>query len=97
MRKWPFEMFIWIAALIALAFTNLEGPHFQLCPIARMGWDWCPGCGIGRSIAAILQGRWADSFDYHVLGLPALGIISWRIWDLGNKYLKITKKEIINF
>lgn len=90
-------MMFWIAALIALAFTNLDNHHFSLCPIAAMGWDWCPGCGLGRSIAAIFQGRWTESFTYHVLGFPALGLISWRIWDLGRPYFNTNKKKLLNF
>ncbi|RZK49067.1 MAG: DUF2752 domain-containing protein [Pedobacter sp.] len=96
MKRWPIELLFWMAALGALAMTNLESPHYSLCPIANMGWDWCPGCGIGRAIAALMQGQIRQSFEFHVLGIPALILIIHRIWDLGKQFLN-RKKNLINY
>ena len=40
----------------------------DLCVFHRLtGWD-CPGCGMGRSLALLIQGRWRDSWNMHPLG-----------------------------
>jgi len=47
-----------------------------------MGITWCPGCGLGHSIAFLLHGDIRNSFHAHWLGVPALVIIVYRIVDL---------------
>jgi len=47
-----------------------------------MGITWCPGCGLGHSIAFLLHGDLRNSFHAHWLGVPALIIILYRIFDL---------------
>ena len=79
----PFELILWIAALLLLGTANLHAhsntSHFTLCPLANLGFDWCPGCGIGRAIAHLLQGDFKESLNQHWLGIPALLIITNRI------------------
>lgn len=79
----PFELIFWIAALLLLgtADVHIHGSeqHFTLCPLANLGFDWCPGCGIGRSIAYLLQGDFKQSLNEHWFGIPALLIIVNRI------------------
>jgi hypothetical protein len=73
------EAFIWIAALVALAFTDPMGTHYSLCPLHNMGFDWCPGCGLGHSISWLFRGDIVESFHAHPLGIPAVFIIILRI------------------
>ncbi|WP_254060814.1 DUF2752 domain-containing protein [Mucilaginibacter sp. L196] len=78
-----FELAFWVTALIALGVSHpTEATHFTLCPLKLMGINWCPGCGLGHSIAFLLQGDFINSFHAHWLGLPALIIILYRICDL---------------
>lgn len=79
-----FELFFWLSALFLLAIANPNEHHFSLCPIAALGFDWCPGCGLGRSITALFQGDLAASFRYHWLGIPALFVLLHRIYQLIN-------------
>ena len=44
-----------------------------------MGITWCPGCGLGHSIAFLMHGDIKNSFHAHWIGMPALGIIVYRI------------------
>lgn len=93
------ELVFWITALLLLAVADPEihghEHHFTLCPLANMGFEWCPGCGIGRSITQLLHGNFAESFAHHWFGLPALLIILYRIVVLikWNKEIKINYKE----
>jgi len=90
--KIPFELFFWIAALAFIFATAGPGgePHFTLCPLANMGFDWCPGCGLGHSIGHVFKGDIQASFSSHPFGIIALGIILHRIFTL----LKIEIKKL---
>ncbi|MGN8058961.1 DUF2752 domain-containing protein [Pedobacter sp. 22163] len=82
-KSFPLELFFWVAALVLLATANSHEHHFTLCPLANLGFeDWCPGCGIGRSISHILHGEFTESFAEHWFGFPALLIIIYRIYTL---------------
>jgi hypothetical protein len=91
----PIELLFWIMALLCLAMAKPETQghvqHLTLCPLANLGIEWCPGCGIGRSITHLLHGNLAMSLTFHWFGVPALIIILFRIWTLGKLYLKCYK------
>ncbi|MFD0832673.1 DUF2752 domain-containing protein [Mucilaginibacter boryungensis] len=85
--KTNFELLFWIAALIALAFSDPAQPHFVLCPFRRMGITWCPGCGIGHAISYLFRGNISASFHAHWFGIPVLGVLLWRVYTLAlNQY-----------
>jgi len=87
-----FELIFWIAALIALAICDPAQPsHFTLCPFRLLGITWCPGCGIGHAIAFLFHGDIARSFNAHWFGIPALGIITWRIIVLSRNIIRPRK------
>uniref|UniRef100_A0A832G7X0 DUF2752 domain-containing protein n=1 Tax=Ignavibacterium album TaxID=591197 RepID=A0A832G7X0_9BACT len=77
------EGIIWIVSLTYLAsLTNSNHQHFTICPLSNLGFEHCPGCGLGKSISMILHGNIFESFDFHLLGIPALIIIIFRIFQL---------------
>jgi hypothetical protein len=79
-----FELAFWVAALIALAASDpASTSHFTLCPLKLAGITWCPGCGMGHSLAYLLHGDIKNSFHQHWLGVPALIVIVYRIYTLG--------------
>lgn len=81
------ELLMWIGALVSLIFVNpYQTDHFTLCIFNQMGIDFCPGCGIGRSITMIYHGNFADSFRMHPLGIFALVVIFYRILTLLPKH-----------
>lgn len=73
------EALIWIAALVFLACSDPHQHHYSLCPFHTLGIDFCPGCGIGRSISMLFHFDLKSSFYYHPLGIPALVLIAARI------------------
>src|SRR5579872_2807128 len=84
-----FELVFWVAALVSLAFTNPAGPiHFSLCPLRALGITWCPGCGLGHSISWIFHGNLINSWRAHWFGIPALGIILYRVCSLAVQRIK---------
>jgi len=42
------------------------------CPVKKYFHFDCPGCGIQRSMAALLQGEVLTSFKYHPVTIPLL-------------------------
>lgn len=88
-----FEGFIWIAALIYFAFfVNPFETHFTICPLANAGFQHCPGCGLGNSITLFFHGYFIESFNTHILGIPALLIIIHRIYSIIK--FNLTKEKI---
>ncbi len=83
-KYFSFELSIWIGSLIFLFFSYHinSTDHFTICPLSISGIKYCPGCGLGKSISAILNGQILQSFNYHYLGVPAIIIILIRIKSL---------------
>jgi len=78
-----FEAGTWISSLIYLAFFNDPfRQHFTICPLSNAGFDYCPGCGLGNSISFLFQGHFTESFNCHILGIPAVIIILFRIFSV---------------
>ena len=88
LKKANLELFIWIAALLLLAFLNPDSNQVSLCPLKFLGFHYCPGCGLGRSIALLFRGRFAESFAMHPLGSFAMVMIGFRIFQLGRTTLQ---------
>jgi hypothetical protein len=83
-----FELVFWIAGLMFLAIINPSGEsHFTLCPLKLLGFNWCPGCGLGHSISFLFHGELNSSFHAHWFGVPAVIIIVHRIYALGRDRL----------
>lgn len=90
-KSFPIELLFWVLALVLLATANPHEHHFTLCPLVNLGFDWCPGCGLGRSITAMFHGDINASFTQHWFGIPALLLIAHRIYQLTNQ---LFNKEI---
>jgi hypothetical protein len=85
LKRINIELIFWIAGLIYLAFMNPSESHFSLCPIKNLGFSFCPGCGLGHSISYLFHGQIYESLHHHPLGVFALGVILWRIFQLIKK------------
>jgi len=62
------EVFIWPIAILLMAAMDTEVQHLSLCPLKYLGFEHCPGCGLGHSIAFLFQGKFLKSFITHPLG-----------------------------
>jgi len=67
--------------------------HFTLCPLNNLGFEYCPGCGIGRSIHFAMWFDYASSFAAHPVGILALVVIVYRIIKLIFNPLKNINNE----
>ncbi|HMB40659.1 MAG TPA: DUF2752 domain-containing protein [Balneolaceae bacterium] len=77
-----FLHFEWIALasglmLAAAIVPGADDPTF--CLFNRAGVDFCPGCGLGRSISLAFSGQLTASFQMHPAGILAIIILLYRI------------------
>ncbi len=87
----PIEAFIWISGLVVLALYNPgEDRHISLCLFNALGFKFCPGCGLGRSLALFMHGEFYRSFQIHPLGPFALAILVYRIYQQINNFFRNT-------
>jgi len=87
------EAAVWITGILLLAFLPFNnGNHFTICPLKNLGFNFCPGCGLGSSIHYLLHLNFLESFDAHPLGIIALPILIFRIITLSRPvYLQAGK------
>jgi Protein of unknown function (DUF2752) len=86
------EPIVWIAAFVFLAIHNpYTQSEFSFCPLKNIGFHYCPGCGLGRSVSFLLHGDVASSFRTHILGIPATIILTFRTLTLLTKTIKRNK------
>jgi hypothetical protein len=89
MRRIDTEAYIWILGLAVVAFMEpYSGGHFTVCVFKNLGFDFCPGCGLGRSIAYLARGEIAASFHAHPLGVPAVAVLTHRVLQLVRNSLR---------
>jgi hypothetical protein len=93
MRKFIFRPFVlevifWVIALMLPLFINPSKPHFSICLFHNLGLNFCPGCGLGRSLALLYRGDIFQSFLCHPLGIFAFGVLLYRIIILSVKLKK---------
>ena len=56
--------------------------HYSFCVFKMLGFNFCPGCGLGHSISYLFHGNLQASLNAHPLGLFAVIIILFRIYNL---------------
>lgn len=93
-KNFSIEGYLWISALMLLAMVNVESNHFSICPLNNLGIDFCPGCGLGRSVHHLLNFNLYKSFNAHPLGSAALLILLSRVILLGRNSLKKIKTKL---
>ncbi|MFN4110662.1 MAG: DUF2752 domain-containing protein [Ignavibacteria bacterium] len=76
------ELLFWISGLIYLFLISPIEEHFSFCPLNNLGFKWCPGCGLGKSISYLFHFQIIQSLETHPLGIFAFIIISYRIITL---------------
>jgi len=90
------ESLFWLSAFLYLAVINPYEPrHLSFCLFSLVGIENCPGCGLGKSISMIFHGDFVGSFKSHPLGIPALILITRRIFQLvRNRTTKKSTKQM---
>ena len=88
----PIEALVWSAGLLILALYNPHHQeHMSMCVFNNIGFKYCPGCGLGRSVSYFLHGDIVMSFSAHPAGIPAGIILLFRIYNSSKDYIKRLK------
>lgn len=64
--------------LLAASFDPYSSSEFTWCLLEWIGIPWCPGEGLGHSIAFMARGDIHNSLSSNLMGLPAIIIIGSR-------------------
>lgn len=95
-KRIPLEIIIWLGAMLLIYNLEWNEDSTSLCPIHGLGFKWCPGCGLGRSIHLIMHGQFQSSFQMHWMGIPVLLVLSYRIIQLSINFLTQIKLKYDN-
>ena len=74
-----FEWIFLITGLILMALLDPLSNSVSICPLDLLGFEFCPGKGLGNSIALGFRGQLSASLQSHPAGLFAILMISARI------------------
>jgi len=89
MRKY-FEQLIWTSALVLIFLMDTSKEAASLCVFKLIGFDACPGCGLAHSIHHVLHFSIRQSFNEHILGIPAtIGIL----YAIINPFIQLKKQN----
>ena len=92
LKSLPLELIIWGLALVVLYNLDLNDTKANsICPIHNAGFNWCPGCGLGRSVGLLMHGHVRESIEMHWLGIPTFLVLSYRIITLLFSYIHQSK------
>ena len=69
----------------AVQFLEL---HMLACPYRKYLHIECPGCGLQRSLIAMLKGNFSESFRYYPAALPMLVLLIFMVLHLKYRYEK---------
>ena len=88
------EAAIWVVALIILALGNPESDfHFTIFWPYYVWGIKSPGFGLGHSISYLFRGDVISAIEMHILGIPAVVIILWRVVTLQLKLFKLNRSN----
>lgn len=93
------EWIVFSAGLILLGLMNPEISGTSFCLFDLLGFNFCPGDGLGHSIAYTFRGDFSSAFKAHFAGPVAVIILMLRIlyiWKNLYHQSKLTKKEAQN-
>jgi hypothetical protein len=61
----------WTIALVFLYAMDSDSVSSSLCLFRFMGFENCPGCGLGHAIREALHLNFSKSVEAHIMGIPA--------------------------
>jgi hypothetical protein len=101
MRRFPLEAIAWTIGLVYLACIDPQASnHLTLCPFKILGFNHCPGCGLGLSISYLLHGDPVNAWNSHPLGFFAVPILVLRIVSLIKQFfafpLTLKRKDVLD-
>ncbi|TRX62515.1 DUF2752 domain-containing protein [Carboxylicivirga sp. M1479] len=86
------EAYFWLIALVSLAVSSPDdASHYTLCIFKNLGFDFCPGCGLGHAITYLFHGQLIESWQSHPLALVAIIVLVYRSVSILKRGITITR------
>lgn len=76
------EWMVFLTGLVMLATMDPLSSSRSLCLLEMAGFDWCPGDGLGHSIAFLFRGEFFNAIKANFMGPIAVLVLSSRIIKL---------------
>lgn len=73
------EWVVLASGLILLALMDPQNTGTSFCLFDLLGFEFCPGQGLGHSIALSFRGEFSAAFEAHLAGPFAIVILTRRI------------------
>lgn len=94
LKRIPLEWLAWTGALLLpMCIEPGKAEATSLCLFKYLHFPWCPGCGLGNSLAYLYRGELLLSVKTHLMALPALAILGYRWYQCFPSFLKFTTHE----
>lgn len=90
------EWVVFSMGLVLMGMMNPEVTGTSLCLFDLLGFDFCPGDGLGHSIAYTFRGDLSSAINANIAGPAAVVILTFRvmyIWKNLYHQSKLTKEE----
>lgn len=86
--KKHFEWLAFAGALILMASIDPYSYKTSWCLFDLVGIEFCPGEGLGHSIAFLFRGEFTSSLNANLMGPFAVVILTGRILSIWNSFFK---------
>jgi hypothetical protein len=80
------EWVVFGTGLLLLGLMNPENTGISFCLFEWVGISFCPGEGLGHSIAYTFRGDLSSAMNAHFAGPAAIAILSFRIIYIWRKF-----------
>lgn len=92
--KKHFEWMAFFFGLLLMASMNPGETGLSFCIFDRVGIPFCPGEGLGHSIAFIFRGEFKEALEANLMGPAAVVLLSARIVSIWKSLLTEQKMDL---
>ena len=93
--KRHFEWVVFLAGLILMATMDPYTTAPSFCLLERFGFPYCPGDGLGHSIAFLFRGEFSAAIKSNLFGPLAVAVLSYRIFTIWHEMILNKKEQLL--
>lgn len=88
------EWMVFLVGLTLMATMNPYSEGTSLCLLEALGFKYCPGDGLGHSIAFLFRGEFSASLEANLMGPAVVVGLSSRILSIWKDLLQKQKMDL---